>query len=152
MAELVNRILVPFDISQYSLDASNEAVELAKLFGVSITFIHIVEPEPYIDKIYDLPQSEREVKDEITTKVSGWFSQVAEKCNSKNVLYTMEILFDAGSIVETIANYAKNMGADLIVIGHSSIHGFGRWLKGDVAKGVVDHAHPPCSVLVVKRQ
>jgi nucleotide-binding universal stress UspA family protein len=152
VAELVNRILVPFDISQYSLDASNEAVELAKLFGVSITFIHIVEPEPYIDKIYDLPQSEREVKDEITTKVSGWFSQVAEKCNSKNVLYTMEILFDAGSIVETIANYAKNMGADLIVIGHSSIHGFGRWLKGDVAKGVVDHAHPPCSVLVVKRQ
>ena len=152
MAELVNRILVPFDISQYSLDASNEAVELAKLFGVSITFIHIVEPEPYIDKIYDLPQSEREVKDEITAKVSGWFSQVAEKCNSKNVLYTMEILFDAGSIVETIANYAKNMGADLIVIGHSSIHGFGRWLKGDVAKGVVDHAHPPCSVLVVKRQ
>jgi nucleotide-binding universal stress UspA family protein len=152
VAELVNRILVPFDISQYSLDASNEAVELAKLFGVSITFIHIVEPEPYIDKIYDLPQSEREVKDEITAKVSGWFSQVAEKCNSKNVLYTMEILFDAGSIVETIANYAKNMGADLIVIGHSSIHGFGRWLKGDVAKGVVDHAHPPCSVLVVKRQ
>jgi nucleotide-binding universal stress UspA family protein len=143
---------VPFDISQYSLDASNEAVELAKLFGVSITFIHIVEPEPYIDKIYDLPQSEREVKDEITAKVNGWFSQVAEKCNSKNVLYTMEILFDAGSIVETIANYAKNMGADLIVIGHSSIHGFGRWLKGDVAKGVVDHAHPPCSVLVVKRQ
>ena len=149
---MVNRILVPFDISQYSLDASNEAVELAKLFGVSITFIHIVEPEPYIDKIYDLPQSEREVKDEITAKVNAWFSQVAEKCNSKNVLYTMEILFDAGSIVETIVNYAKNMGADLIVIGHSSIHGFGRWLKGDVAKGVVDHALPPCSVLVVKRQ
>jgi len=99
-----------------------------------------------------LPQSEREVKDEITAKVNGWFSQVAEKCNSKNVLYTMDILFDRGSTIETIVDYAKNMDADLIVIGHSSAHGFGRWLKGDVAKGVIDHASPPCSVLVVKRQ
>jgi nucleotide-binding universal stress UspA family protein len=67
------RILVPFDISEYSLDASNEAIELAKLFGGSITFIHIVEPEPYYDTVYDLPQAEREVKDEITAKVNGWF-------------------------------------------------------------------------------
>lgn len=149
---MVKRILVPFDISQYSLDASNEAIELAKVFGGSITFIHIVEPEPYIDKVYDLPQSEREAKDEITAKVNGWFSQVAEKCDSKNVLYRMEILFDRGSTIETTVDYAKNMDADLIVIGHSSVHGFGRWLKGDVAKGVIEHIPPPCSVLVVKRQ
>lgn len=64
----------------------------------------------------------------------------------------MEILFDRGSVTETIAEYAKNMDADLIVIGHSSVHGFGRRLKGDVAKGVIDHAHAPCAVLVVKRQ
>jgi nucleotide-binding universal stress UspA family protein len=67
------RILVPFDISEYSLYASNEAIELAKLFGGSITFIHIVEPGPYYDTVYDLPQAEREVKDEITAKVNGWF-------------------------------------------------------------------------------
>jgi nucleotide-binding universal stress UspA family protein len=49
-------------------------------------------------------------------------------------------------------DYSKEMNADLVVIGHSSAHGIGRWLKGDVAKGVIEHAHPPCSVLVVKRQ
>ena len=149
---MVKRILVPFDISEYSLDASNEAIELAKLFGGNITFIHVVESDPYIDKVYDLPQSEREAKDEITAKVNGWFSQVAEKCDSKNVLYRMDILFDRGSTIETTVDYAKNMDADLIVIGHSSVHGFGRWLKGDVAKGVIEHIPPPCSVLVVKRQ
>lgn len=146
------RILVPFDISQYSLDASNEAIEIAQSVGGSITFIHIVEPEPYYDIVYDLSQAEREVKDEINTKVNEWFSQIAEKCSSKNVHYTMEILFDKGSTIETIVDYAKEMNADLVVIGHSSAHGIGRWLKGDVAKGVIEHAHPPCSVLVVKRQ
>jgi nucleotide-binding universal stress UspA family protein len=149
---VIKKILVPFDISEYSLDASKEAIELAEPLGASITFIHIVEPEPYIDKVYDLPQAELEVKDEITAKVNGWFSQIVEKCSSKKIICTMEILFDRGSTIETIIDYAKNMGADLIVIGHSSVHGFGRWLKGDVAKGVIDHAHPPCSVLVVKRQ
>jgi len=64
----------------------------------------------------------------------------------------MDILFERGSITKAIADYAKNMSADLIVIGHSIIHGVGRWLKGDVAKGVIDHAYPPCSVLVVKRE
>jgi nucleotide-binding universal stress UspA family protein len=77
---------------------------------------------------------------------------VAEICTKKKVTNNIEVLFNRGSVTETIADYAKNMGADLIVIGHSSIHGFGRRLKGDVAKGVIDHARAPCSVLVVKRQ
>jgi nucleotide-binding universal stress UspA family protein len=151
-SKMVKRILVPFDISEYSRDASDEAIELAKLFGGSISFIHIVEPHPYYDPVYDFPQAQRQVKDEITAKINEWFSQIAEKCNSNNITCSMEILFDRGSTIETIANYAKNMAADLIVIGHSGAHGLGRWLKGDVAKGVIDHAHSPCSVLVVKRQ
>jgi nucleotide-binding universal stress UspA family protein len=52
--------------------------------------------------------------------------------------------------IETAVYYAKNLSADLLVISHSTAPGFGRWLKGDVAKGVVDRAHPPCSVLVIK--
>lgn len=54
---VVKKILVPFDILKYSLDASKEAVELAESLGASMIFIHIVEPEPYIDKVYDLPQA-----------------------------------------------------------------------------------------------
>jgi nucleotide-binding universal stress UspA family protein len=146
------KILVPFDISEYSLDASNEAIELVKLFGGSITFIHIVEPQPYYDIVYESLPAEREVKDEITVKVNRWFSQIAEKCNSKNILYSMEILFDRDSVIEAIVDYTKNINADLIVIGHSTAHGIGRWLKGDVARGVIEHVPPPCSVLVVKRQ
>ena len=42
---------------------------IVKYFWKCQIFIHIVEPEPYIDKVYDLPQAEREVKDEITAKV-----------------------------------------------------------------------------------
>jgi nucleotide-binding universal stress UspA family protein len=148
---VVKKILVPFDISEYSLDASKEAIELAESVGASMIFIHIVEPDPYMDKFYDLPQDEEDVEDEITAKVKEWFSPVAEKISSKKINCIMEVLFDRVSTTETIVDYAKDIGADLIVIGHSSIHGFERRLKGDVAKEVIEHAHPPCSILVVKR-
>lgn len=43
---VIKRILVPFDISEYSLDASKEAIELAESFGASVTFIHIESRSP----------------------------------------------------------------------------------------------------------
>ncbi len=149
---VTKRILVPFDISEYSLDAAKEAIELAEVFSASITFIHIVESEPYSDLVYDWQTADKMVDEEIRETANKWFSQVAEICTKKKVTNKMEVLFDRGSVTKTIADFAKNMGADLIVIGHSSVHGFGRRLKGDVAKGVIDHAYAPCSVLVVKRQ
>ena len=148
----IKKILVPFDISEHSLEASNQAIELAKPFGASITFIHIVEPHPSADLLYDWQEADRQVEDEIRETTNKWFSQVAEICTKNKVINNMEVLFDRVSVIETIADYAKNMSADLIVMGHSAAHGFGRRLKGDVAKGVIDHAHVPCSVLIVKRQ
>lgn len=149
---VIERILVPFDISDYSLDSSKEAIELAKLSGANINFIHIVDPEPYNDMVYDSPAADNVVEDEMRENTNKWFSKVAELCSQNKVPNKMEILFERGSVTETIINYAKNMSADLIVIGHSSVHGFGRHMKGDVAKEVIEKSHAPCSILVVKRQ
>lgn len=149
---VIERILVPFDISEYSLEASNEAIEFAKSSGANITFIHIVDPQPYNDMVYDSPAADTMVEDEMRETTKKWFSKVAGICAQRKVPNKMEILFERGSVVETIIDYAKNMGADLIVIGHSSVHGFGRRFKGDVAKEIIDKSHAPCSILVVKRQ
>jgi nucleotide-binding universal stress UspA family protein len=148
----IKRILVPFDISDHSFEASNEAIEYAKSSGASINFIHIVDPKPYNDLVYDSPQADAMVEDEMKETTNKWFSKVADKCAQNKVPNKMEILFERGSVVETIINYANNMNADLIVIWHSSAHGFGRHFKADVAKEIIDKAIPPCSIMVVKRQ
>lgn len=67
------RILVPFDISEYSFDAANQAIELAKAFGASITFIHIVESEPYSDLVYDSQRADGRVEEEIRESANKWF-------------------------------------------------------------------------------
>ena len=53
-----------------------------------------------------------------------------------------------GDTVEEITRYAKKMEADLIVVGHRHLDGWGaRWWKSSVSKALITHAH--CSVLVV---
>lgn len=52
-----------------------------------------------------------------------------------------------GEPVEEICRLAKEIGADLIVLGHNQKTSFAkRWWQGSVGANVLDHA--PCSVLI----
>jgi len=45
--ELINRILVPIDFSDYSKSALKYAAQIAKFFEASITLVYVVEPMIY---------------------------------------------------------------------------------------------------------
>lgn len=56
-----------------------------------------------------------------------------------------------GEPVEQICKLAKDLKADLIVVGHSKKLSFlSRWWQGSVGKSLIDHA--PCSVLVIRTE
>ena len=86
-------------MSNYSLAAANEAIELAKLSEGSITFIHVVGPEPYKDELYDSSPADRQVEDEIRETANKWFSQVAEICAKKKVPSKMEVMLERNLII-----------------------------------------------------
>ncbi len=53
-----------------------------------------------------------------------------------------------GESVDEIARYAREIEADLIVVGHRHHEGWAaRWWRGSTARSLIEHAH--CSVLVV---
>jgi len=53
-----------------------------------------------------------------------------------------------GDSVEQISHYAKQIGADLIVVGHRHLDSWAeRWWRGSSTRALIEHA--PCSVLVV---
>lgn len=53
-----------------------------------------------------------------------------------------------GDPVDAIAGMAKDISADLIVVGHKHLDSWAaRWWRGSVSKSLIEHA--PCSVLVV---
>lgn len=52
-----------------------------------------------------------------------------------------------GESVEEITRYARQIGADLIVVGHKHLDGWAaRWWRGSSSPSLIEHA--PCSVLV----
>ena len=52
-----------------------------------------------------------------------------------------------GDPVTEIARYAREIGADLIVVGHRHLDSWAqRWWRGSVSKALIEHA--PCNVLV----
>lgn len=53
-----------------------------------------------------------------------------------------------GDAVDEIARHAKDIGADLIVVGHKHLDSWAaRWWRGSLSKSLIENA--PCSVLVV---
>jgi len=53
-----------------------------------------------------------------------------------------------GDAVDEITRYAKEVQADLIMVGHKHLDSWAaRWWRGSVSKTLIEHA--PCSVLVV---
>lgn len=53
-----------------------------------------------------------------------------------------------GEAVEQIANYARKVQADLIMVGHKHLNSWAaRWWRGSISASLVEHA--PCSVLIV---
>ncbi len=53
-----------------------------------------------------------------------------------------------GDSVHEITQYARKIGADLIVVGHKHLDGWAaRWWRGATSPALIEHA--PCSVLVV---
>jgi nucleotide-binding universal stress UspA family protein len=52
-----------------------------------------------------------------------------------------------GDQVEQIVDYARKIGADLIVVGHKHLDSWAaRWWRGSSSPALIEHA--PCSVLV----
>jgi nucleotide-binding universal stress UspA family protein len=52
-----------------------------------------------------------------------------------------------GDQVDEITRYAKQIGADLIIVGHKHLDGWAaRWWRGSSSPALIEHA--PCSVLV----
>ncbi len=64
--------------------------------------------------------------------------------------HTIETSVLSGPVVETLIDCAKELSADLIVMGSEGRKGVSRLLLGSVAEGVLRGA--PCSVEIVRRK
>lgn len=144
----VKKILIPLDFSKTSTLALEHAAHLCKAFGSELHLLHIYNSST-VDVLPNLKAVSAQVdnRSEILQLVSDEMDAIGKRFKDKfDVHYSIEVR--EGAITKEITKEAKEIGADLIVMGTHGVSGFEEFFIGSNAYRTVTSA--PIPVLTVQ--
>ena len=139
----LERILVPVDFSDCSLDALDYAVEVAQQAKASLTLLHVLEPVSYgLDFTLGHVRTREQVR-------KSWTKRLKELASSHQHSHVpVESQLRGGLPADSILDFARTLPCDLIVMGTHGRRGISHALSGSVAEAVLRKAL--CPVLTVR--
>ncbi len=139
---MYRRIVVGLDGSDGAHQALQAAIQLARIAKAEV-FVISVEELPRYPGAVDEVNGEQRAAERFFRKIQ---KDAASQVTSAGPVAHCEIR--SGHAGQVLPHYALEVGADLLVIGHSGYSAIWGRLLGTTADKIVDHA--PCSVLVVR--
>ena len=136
---MFKKIVVGLDGSDYAERALPYATELAKRDGAGIVLVHVEE-----DTIGKGGGSLRADEDELRAKVREHAASLSDQ-GIETTVHTDNVMI--GGPAPSIARFADEEGADLIVIGSRGLSGISSIMLGSVSQKLLHIAKQP--VLVV---
>lgn len=143
----IHNILCPTDFSEFATSAFEESVRLARWFGAKVTVLHVISmPEPITgDRGYlPIPAS---LSDELRAARLEELRRFVDATEHTGV--PLETVCLDGDARSRIRETAREIGADLIVMGTHGRSGFKRLVLGSVTEALLRHA--PVPVVTVHR-
>ncbi len=137
-----DRILVAIDGSQGARRALGTAIQLAELTGATLTALAVQGPLPADAAAIGEAEEVRRHRDR-------YYSAVVEaaRADAEAAGVEIDVELRPGRAAELITTFARDRGADLIVVGHRG-RAPGDSLLGSTADRVAHRAH--CPVIIVK--
>lgn len=141
---MYKRILLAYDGSDSGQKALLDCQEIAQWSQAELTLVAVMgSPMNMIafeGGIYDPGTAERD-KQAYQAVLADGLRRLADAG------YTAKGEVLVGETVDEITRYAKQIGADLIVVGHRHLAGWAaRWWRGSISGALIERA--PCSVFV----
>ncbi len=136
-------ILVAIDLTPEANRVVEKAIELCKQNEASLSLIHVVE---YIPSVYSAETTFPEIPD-MEKQLADNAKRDLEKIKEALKLTDSASYIRSGSAKHEIIDLAKEINADLIVIGSHGRHGL-QLLLGSTSNGVLHLAK--CDVLAVR--
>jgi nucleotide-binding universal stress UspA family protein len=137
---MYKKILVPLDGSELAKTALNQAEKLAKTFDAEIILFQVVpfmpiygSPELVTPLIIDEKQKEA---------VEKYLANLAEELKKRGLRVTTTVK-TGQQVAGEIIDFAKEVGADLIVMCTHGRSGISRWVLGSVALKLLTRAETP---------
>ena len=144
---MFEKILVPLDGSEHSINALEKAIQIAKKFDGRITLIHAYSTDMVsLPKEYALTETTPEMVE--VSRYNGANILADAQIRARDQGIQVETLLKAGQAVDSIIETSRDGNFDLIVMGARGLSPMREILLGSVSHGVTVHA--PCPILVVK--
>jgi nucleotide-binding universal stress UspA family protein len=142
----IRRILCPTDFSDPARHALDHAKALAQQYEAELTLLHVVSfaqlPAPTFPPYYGYRGVQApKVRDDLIRELE----QLASVSRSEGL--QTRLLLQDGEVAKRILEQAREMSADLVVLGTHGSSGFERLVLGSVTEKVLRTA--PCPVLTV---
>jgi len=144
------KILVGLDGSKHGLEATQEAISLAKKFAAELHLLTVTRPYKVSPKLRQFLEAEnllgepKYVLTDMTNKIISDAKELATKAGLKKV----KTMVREGKPARTLLDYAKSNGIDLIVVGARGIGELDKALLGSVSQKV--SMLSKCSVMIVR--
>ncbi len=145
---MFSSIVVGTDGSETARKAVQQATDLAKQVGASVSLVSAYEPVSN----QRLREEQREVPKDLEWMVNpredveATLKEAGEEVEGAGV--KVETFAREGDAADAILDVAEEQSADLIVVGNKGMTGAKRFLLGSVPNKVSHHA--PCSVLIIR--
>ena len=139
---MYTNILLATDFSPEAEQAELKAVELAKRCGADLSLVHVVDYYPSMQLeggLAMLPNIEERLNEKAREDLDACVARLPFDFKATHIGH--------GPPKGVIIEYAREIGADLIVLGSHGRHGLGL-LLGSTATGVLHVAE--CDVLAVR--
>lgn len=138
-------LLVPLDFSDHANAALEVAVDLARASGGTIHLVHAYEVPLGAIPPYGVALPET-LLTQVRDAAARRLDKAAQKVEAAGVACEIHVLH--GPAADAIAEEAKRLGVDLVVMGTRGLTGLKHVLLGSVAERTVRVA--PCPVLTVR--
>ena len=155
----IKKILYPTDLSENAKHAFSYAADLAQRYDAMVTILYVMEDMNYAvefqvrgmlgGKEWDKVKSEKrnQLTQKIKAKIEDFCQEMDSKIDSCRLLVE-DIQITSGNPTEEILDAAKNINADMIVMGSYGYNILVGAIIGGTARKVVKNSEIP--VLVVK--
>jgi nucleotide-binding universal stress UspA family protein len=140
------KILVPTDFSRHSTEAVLTAADLSRRYEATVTLAYVFEPVTYALPEGHVMQAPPQLEQMQSVLAQRLVQAVADAKAAGALGVEGKLL--TGPVAPELADFAKQGGFDLIVMGTHGRTGLRHLVLGSVAEKVVRTA--PCAVLTVR--
>ena len=139
----LERILVPIDFSDCSLDALEYAALVAKQAKASIALLHVLEPVTYgLDFTLGHMEERMQQREKLTKRLE----ELSSALSATGISATSHLR--GGVPVDSILDEVRSLRSDLVVMGTHGRRGLSHVMAGSVAEALLRRA--TCAVLTVR--